>query len=130
MFCTHSTMYTFWLNCYQAISYIIHGNRFINCIIGPNDLGSLLHLNIKWCFSFSNYRSVQIVVCKLFFKLLSYIEYRESLHFVISQFVIPAISWFYFGPSFLILKKKIQKIFFSDFFFFFGNFFWIFFLDF
>ena len=46
-------------------------------------------------------------------------NYRESPHFVISQFVMPAISWFYFGPYFLILKKKIQKKnFFRDFFFF------------
>ena len=37
------------------------------------------------------------------------IYYRGSPHFVISQFVIPAISWSCFRPNFMILKKKIQK---------------------
>ena len=57
-------------------------------------------------------------------------SYRESPHFVISQFVIPAISWSCFRPNFMILKKKIQKknfffgnFFFSNFFFFFLIFF-------
>ena len=33
------------------------------------------------------------------------IRYRGSPHFVISQFLIPAIWWFYFVPHFMILKK-------------------------
>ena len=56
--------------------------------------------------------------------------YRGSPHFVISQFVIPAISWFCFRPNFMILKKKIQKqiFFFRNFFFseFFFGFFFVF----
>ena len=39
-------------------------------------------------------------------------EYRGFPHFVISQFVIPAISWFFLRPNFMILKKKI--FFFSE----------------
>ena len=47
-------------------------------------------------------------------------SYRGSPHFVISQFVIPAISWSCFRPNFMILKKKNpkKKNFFSENFFF------------
>ena len=33
-------------------------------------------------------------------------NYRGSSYLVILQFVIPAISWFYFGPHFMFWRKK------------------------
>ena len=44
-------------------------------------------------------------------------KYRVSLHFVISQFVIPSISWLFSSTNFVNFEgKKIMKIFFCIFF--------------